>query len=535
VSRAIRRYAALCGAAVLSTFACACGGGGGTITSNPAPTPTTGSYSASSLNGTYAFEMSGVDTSADSFLARVGSFTANGAGGVTAGVQDLSSALTGSSVTLAISSGTYTIGTNGKGTVTLVDSGETAQFSIVMTSASAGLITETDGIATASGNFTLQDTSTFAAVPTNFTGPYVFDFSGLDPNGAAESIVGQFTGNGSGGFTTGVADVNDDFTASGQLPITGTFTRDPTYGATFGRGTATFAINGSTLNFAFYAVGAGRLRMMRTDFPAASLGDAVAQTGTIPTATSGLTGSFAFILGGSNLVGADVRGGRVTLSGGAVSNVELDDDNSSASGSGNSNHSAIPEGTISGASYTIDTSGDGRGTLTFNDSSAGTFSFIFYLISPTQAVIQDVSTGNTTGPIVVSDGSMKMQTGSPFTTTGEGGNWAFNWSGESVNGKTGLFGEEDFLGQYTQTSSGSISGGVDFTELSANSVVTNGALSGTMTIAGDGTLRNTYSVTLATSPSATLNFAAYVVDANTLFVVGVDTHRTITGSILRNF
>jgi hypothetical protein len=48
-------------------------------------------------------------------------------------------------------------------------------------------------------------------------------------------------------------------------------------------------------------------------------------------------------------------------------------------------------------------------------------------------------------------------------------------------------------------------------------------------------LRNTYSITLATSPSSTLNFAAYLVDANTIFVVGVDTHRTITGSILRNF
>jgi hypothetical protein len=535
VSRSIVKYAALFAAMVIAGFACSCGGGGGTITSNPAPTPTSGPYSATSLSGTYAFEMSGVDTSEDSFLARVGSFTANGAGGVTGGVQDLSSALTSASVTLAIASGTYSIGPNGKGTLSLVDSAETAQFSIVMTSATAGLITETDGIATASGNFTLQDTTTFAAFPTNFSGPYVFDFSGLDPNGAAESIVGQFTGNGAGGFTSGVADVNDDFTASGQLPVTGTFTRDATYGSTFGRGTATFAVNGSTLNFAFYTVGAGRIRMLRTDFPAASIGDAIAQTGTIATATSGLTGSFAFIMGGSNLIGADVRAGRVTLSSGAVSNVELDDDNSSASGSGNSNHAAIPEGTISAASYTIDPSGDGRGTLTFNDSSAGTFSFIFYLSSPTQAVIQDVSTGSTTLPIVVSDGSMQMQTGNPFTTAGEAGNWAFNWSGESVNGNTGSFGEEDFVGQYTQTSSGSISGGVDFTELSASSVVTNGAFTGTMTIAGDGTLRNTYSVTLATSPAATLNFAAYVVDANTIFVVGVDTHRTITGSILRNF
>lgn len=527
-------YSALFAAIVVAAFTCACGGGGGTISANPAPPPTSGPYSASTLAGTYAFEMSGQDQGG--FFARVGSFAANGAGGITGGVLDLSSGIVPGVATVTITSGAYMIGTNGKGTLSLVDSaGETIGLSIVMTSTTAGLITETDGSATASGNFTVQDATTFASVPNNLTGPYVFDVSGVDPNGAGESFVGQFTANGAGGITTGVVDVNDDFTASGPLPVTGTFTADPTYGSTFGRGTATLILNGTTVNFAFYAVGAGRIRMLRTNFPATSVGDAVAQTGTIPTATSGLTGSFAFILAGSSLSGSDVRAGRVSLSSGTASNVQLDDDDSSASGSGNSNHTAIPAGTISAATYTIDPSGDGRGTLTFNDSSAGTFSFIFYLSSPTQAVIQDVSTGKGTLPIITADGSMQMQTGNPFSTAGEAGNWAFNWSGESINGTTGILAEEDFVGQYTQTTSGSISGGVDFTELSANSVVTGAAMSGTMAVVGDGTLRNTYSITLATSPSSTLNFAAYLVDANTIFVVGVDTHRTITGSILRNF
>jgi hypothetical protein len=534
VSRSIMTYSALFAAIVMAAFTCACGGGGGTISANPAPPPTSGPYSASTLAGTYAFEMSGQDQGG--FFARIGSFAANGAGGITGGVLDLSSGIVPGVATVTITSGTYMIGTNGKGTLSLVDSaGETIGLSIVMTSTTAGLITETDGTATASGNFTVQDATTFASVPNNLTGPYVFDVSGVDPNGAGESFVGQFTANGAGGITTGVVDVNDDFTASGPLPVTGTFAADATYGSTFGRGTATLILNGTTVNFAFYAVGAGRIRMLRTNFPATSVGDAVAQTGTIPTATSGLTGSFAFILAGSSLSGSDVRAGRVSLSSGTVSNVQLDDDDSSASGSGNSNHTAIPAGTISASTYTIDPSGDGRGTLTFTDSSAGTFSFIFYLSSPTQAVIQDVSTGSGTLPIITADGSMQMQTGNPFSTAGEAGNWAFNWSGESINGTTGILAEEDFVGQYTQTTSGSISGGVDFTELSANSVVTGAAMSGTMAVVGDGTLRNTYSITLATSPSSTLNFAAYLVDANTIFVVGVDTHRTITGSILRNF
>src|SRR4029077_6127447 len=239
-----------------------------------------------------------------------------------------------------------------------------------------------------------------------------------------------------------------------------------------------------------------------------------------------------FIVSCSRLSGSEVRGGRFTLNGGAISNIQLDDDDSSASGCGNSNHTAIPKGTISAATYTVDSSGEGGGTITFTDSSNGTFSFIFYLISPTQAVIQDVSTGQGTVPIITADGSMQMQTGT-FTTAAEAGNWGFNWSGLSINGTTGILAEEDFVGQYTQTSSGSISGGVDFTELSAQSVVIGAAFSGSMAVTGDGTGRNTYTITLATSPSSTLNFAAYLVDPNTTFVVGVDTHRTIVGSILR--
>jgi len=66
-------------------------------------------------------------------------------------------------------------------------------------------------------------------------------------------------------------------------------------------------------------------------------------------------------------------------------------------------------------------------------------------------------------------------------------------------------------------------------------VATNLAITGSMTVQGDGTGRNGYSVKVNSSPSATLNFSAYFIDANTFFVVGTDTHRTITGTVIRNF
>jgi hypothetical protein len=510
----------------------ACGGNSGGISSNPAPPPTTGPYSTATLNGSYAFQMSGQDGGGP--FARVGSFTANSAGAITAGAEDVNSNALPGSAFLAFSSGSYTMQSNGKGNLILTNATGSLGFSIVMTSATGGFITQTDGTATASGNFTIQDATTFSNVAASITGPYVFDFSGLSPQGFGESLIGQFAANGAGGIGSGIVDINNGAVASGVTPITGAvFTADPTNGPTTGRGTTTMTAGGTAFNFAFYIVNAGRIRFMRTDFPAVATGDAVAQTGTIPTTSAALTGSFAFVMSGASISGNDVRAGRLSLSGGSIDtgSLQLDDNNSSNSGSGNSNPVPIPDGSLSAATYAIDTvnAGTGRGTLTFTDSKAGTFSFIFYLSSPTKAVIQDNSPG------IVSDGTMAAQTGGPFTIGGEAGNWAFNWAGQSVNGTTGGFGEEDFLGQYTLSSTGAISGGVDFTEISAQSVVTNAGITGTQGIAGDGTQRNPYSVTLATSPPATLNFSAYLTDANTFFVVGTDNHRVIAGTVVRNF
>jgi len=518
------KYMAAAAATILAAMAAACGGGGGI---NPAPPPPSGPYSVATLNGTYSFVMSGQD--GGGFFTRIGSFAANGAGSVSGGVLDLNSGVVPGSATLGITGGTYTIGTNGKGTLSLIDSAETIQLSIVMTSTTTGLITETDGFATASGNFTVQDTSTFSGFPNNVSGSYVFDFSGVDPNGLGESIIGRFTGNGGGGLSAGLVDINDDFTPSGPQAVTaGSFLIDSTNIATSGRGTATLTAAGSTFNFAVYVVGANRLRMMRTDFPAASIGDAVSQTGTIPTTAAGLTGSFVFSLGGSSLSGADVRTGRATFGGGNLTTILMDDNNSSASGSGNSNPVMIPNGSLSAMTYTVDPSGDGRGTMTFTESKKGTYSFIFYLSSPTQGVIQDVSVG------ITSDGSIMGQSGS-FTASGSGGNWGLSWSGQSINSNTGILAEEDFVGQYSQDTSGNITGGIDFTELSANEVITGAAMSGSLAITGDGTGRNGYSVTIQSTPSATLNFSAYFVNPNLIFVVGTDTHRVITGTLQRNY
>jgi hypothetical protein len=51
-----------------------------------------------------------------------------------------------------------------------------------------------------------------------------------------------------------------------------------------------------------------------------------------------------------------------------------------------------------------------------------------------------------------------------------------------------------------------------------------------LTINGDGTGFNKYTVTTGNSPSTTLNYHAYLGGSNTILLVGFDTNRTIAGS-----
>ena len=57
----------------------------------PPPPPPTGNFSNASLNGQYAFLMSGTELCAgcSSFFTRVGSFTADGSGHISGGLEDV--------------------------------------------------------------------------------------------------------------------------------------------------------------------------------------------------------------------------------------------------------------------------------------------------------------------------------------------------------------------------------------------------------------------------------------------------------------
>jgi hypothetical protein len=496
------------------------------------PPPPTGHFSNASLKGTYAFSMSGTDAAANfgAFIARIGSFTADGNGNITAALEDVTDAGSLPQL-LQFTGGSYSIQANGRGTLTLNTPTGGLQMSIALNSANAGVMIQTDLNATSSGSFTLQTPAAFTQ--TAIAGPYAFDVSGTIANGinvgGPKSVVGQIVSNGSGSIQGGLFDSNDagNLLSAQVIPAGGTIQMDATNGATFGRGTIKFG----SQSFIFYIVDGSHFKLIENDGQFATFGDALQQSATVATQNSGFKGDFTFLIGGSAVVGTAgpvAEAAAFTADGvGNLGAIALD-----ANNSGTSN--AITGATsISNALYNIDTvnAGSGRGTMTFTAASnpnLGTFSFVFYLISPTQAFIQETSSG------IVGDGTMFAQTG-PFTGASLAGNFVFNWSGINLGSTANLVFQEDFVGQHALSSSGAVSGTVDFVELGSttqhNPAFLNQALTGTLTLNGSGTGSNDYVVTTGTAPQTTFHFKAYIANPDLILLVGADNTRTIAGSL----
>jgi hypothetical protein len=503
--------------AALALLTVSCGGSGSSF---PTPPPPTGGFSNANLKGTYAFSMSGTDANANpgAFIARVGSFVADGSGNISMGMEDV---FDGGNLNSAVqfTGGTYSIQADGKGTLTLNTLSGGLGLTIALNSSTKGVMIQTDLNATSSGSFIQQSSSAFTATAIN--GPYVFDVSGTDVanNGTPVSVVGQMTATGNGVISGGIYDSDDggSLLRAQTFGAGGSYSFDPTNGATFGRGTMSFA----SRTFIFYIVDSTRIRLIETDGQLFTFGDALQQSGA-PTQT--VAGSFSFLIGGSSVLGTAgpiARGARFTTdASGNLTNIRLDDNNNgSITQIGSAN-------TFSNASFAIDAAnpGTGRGTLQFLASGqSNPYTFVFYFSSATQAFIQDTSNG------VIGDGTMLAQA-STLTAASLAGNYVFDWSG--INLTLGF--EEDFAGQYALSSSGAIAGVVDFVELASpsqrNPAFLNIPITGTLTINGDGTGANNYTVTTGNSPSTTLNYHAYLTGSNTMLLVGVDANRTIAGS-----
>src|SRR6266478_3468181 len=249
-------------------------------------TVTISGYSTSSFQGSFAFSMSGSNTSGA--FSRAGSFTADGAGHLSGGLEDVNatSCVTANPISFV---GTYTINPDGRGTMTFADGCTPATFSFVLVNSNQLQITGFDSTGTAIGQANLQDPTFFNAGGLN--GTYVFDFSGVHGSSPL-SQIGEFTSDGLGNITNGLVDTNDGGTISSSTPFTGSYLVNSN-----GRGTATFG----SLNFSFYIVARGSAKFVETDSQTtvgAVTGATTQQFSNSGFDVTSLRGNIAFLLSG---------------------------------------------------------------------------------------------------------------------------------------------------------------------------------------------------------------------------------------------
>jgi hypothetical protein len=375
------------------------------------------------LSGQYAFFFQGgingnPGVSDGTPLLRAGAFTADGAGNITAGVEDVSQP-SGVQTSLAFT-GSYSMTCYAKGSMTLTDSsstqtkyvfalnaaGDTAHFMQFDHSSTAGSGTLGAGV------MAKQDPSAFSV--SELSGAFAFGFSGATTSGGRVGVAGQTVADGAGNIT-GVMDVNYDGTFLADSSYTGTYTVN----GTTGRGTATMIVGAplsQTYDVSFYVVSASEGYWMLIDSPGATTplfnGYGVKQS-SAPYSAASLNAASVLNLTGLNTDGnSEVAIGVIQPDGaGGITGGPYDENNDATVTS----LSAVT------GSYSVDASGIGRGTMHLVLGSE-TRDLTFWLSGPNSAFLLD-GTSTVAGPLVGS-GALAPQSGAPFSAGSLKGTYA---------------------------------------------------------------------------------------------------------------
>jgi hypothetical protein len=265
----------------------------------------------------YAFLLRGFD--ADGPVIIAGSFTGDGQGNITGGVEDINRASgVQTNLTINPTGSSYTLGDN-RGCLTLTNSaGTTTLFRFSMggldgSTPSLGRIIEFDdntgGGTRASGILRLQDPSSFS---TALSGLYAFGLRGQNAAGGSFAMAGS--ANASAGLLSSVAaDINDGGALSSALTGgSGSYSA----GAN-GRGSASFSVGSSAFNLALYMLDSAHAFFLSTD-PLSSAhplvsGEAVLTAG--PFTNASLKDNHIFHETGISSAGPDVSLGVLSFDG----------------------------------------------------------------------------------------------------------------------------------------------------------------------------------------------------------------------------
>jgi len=508
---------------VLLCALAALAGCGGVSSNQPVPPPG-GSFSNSSLNGSYVFSFSGYDTgfANGSFFAVTGVLSANGSGALTSGSIDIvdpslgAAFLTSNALVRVPVSGNYNITADGRGSGALnfTVNGSSVQFGLdfVLSSGAHGLITRFDTSGSGSGSIDLQATG---LTQSSLSGSWTFGLNGVDAGTVNPlSSVGSLTLDGNGNVTTGIEDLNDDGNASGLQSVA----LSGSVGAgTPGTARITTSVSGfTTTTLDLWPIDATHFKLIETDAQGYLAGDAFTSTGS----TAFPAGPLVLTLSGEDTQQSSfAAGGLLTSDGASTISGGLEDVN---------DEGYVGQAPAVSGSFTAN---GPRTVLTFNgiyngffpnfSLGAGNYTFAAYPFSGGVLLLEiDNGAGSTFG---ISSGTFYVQSATSLTSS-QG--YGLNLSGANGNG------EVDTIAQFTAT--GTTMTGLYDANNSGLLVSDAGLGTGTWSVASNG--RGTASFpslqTTGTSMIGSLNLTFYVVDSSTVVFLETDTNQLANGAFL---
>ena len=434
------------------------------------------------LSGSYAYFLTGFAGTSGTPSARIGSFTANGAGKIQlasvntndGGEEDLNVSTNGDvHHTILAAGSSYSIGPDNRGCLTLAYSDSTTntfRFSVGTIStgvATRGHIIEFDDVngtgSRGSGIFVQQTTSAFAV--SGLAPNFAMGLEGFDPTGGHVSFGGTFALN-AGSMTNGYFDYND---ANNLLPFGSAGTNGTSFGhistvvnlIPTGRTVSSFTagiISTTTYSFnlVFYIINANQMFVMTTDTlevntPIAA-GRAIAAPSTAT--TQSLNGNFILEAAGVTGGAASVELDQLALTPAASTMVESGWQY--GLGTGFVNTPTAPKVT-SGISYAVST----QGRVTFGSG----VNSVAYVTTPSAA------TDNIAAIVVGTDSSTYHGLIISQTTPGFSGNGEY-FFGTSTPGDNAVINTSGIAGANVASTTVTVNGTQDQSVLTGLSSVT---------------------------------------------------------------
>jgi hypothetical protein len=464
---------------------------------------TAGSTNPNSLlRGAYAFFFSGFDT--QGVVLATGQFIADGSGNISGGTEDINR-VSGTSIN-AILSGTYALGTDGRGTLTLTATNSVGQkltviYQLVLDSAGNARFFENDTANTTppplptrgEGIIKPKVGSSFSAA--NFNGNYAFAFSGQDLTTAPAALVGVVHADGASVLSPGTLDFNDAGLFSPAVPASGSFSLSSSAGRVVA--TLIFQIPSSaqlTLNFICYFVSPTDLFVIEIDTTDATHpkigGEMVLQDPSVVFNNAALTGGSVISGTGLNSPNASAFVGLLASNGSGSATVNFNQNDAGT----------ISQGTSIPGTYLVTT----NGRVEFTSFGA---------LGPRMAAAY--LTGVNQGFLVGSDktatsGLLENQTGGPFSLTSIMGSYALSAPVPADDMVSNI------IGQTTGNGAGKMQGVVDEVDSSGQNPAQSFVGNATVASSGQGTMVTNTPVGIPT------NLAIYVVSPSAIRAISTD-------------